>query len=143
MPWDTPENLLQQEITQRRDEGCEIPEGLYARIGALDPTRDAHDRGRIDPLYDELMALPDDPALAAAEPNELDAIRALRPPGPRDLDLRLSDEEALDRLHGAWTGRAVGCALGKPLELIGIGAGRALVKRYLVNRGDWPLADYV
>jgi len=43
----------------------------------------------------------------------------------------------------------VGCALGKPSELIGLGRdaagnsnGRALVKRYLERRGDWPLSDY-
>src|SRR5438093_738953 len=83
---------------------------------------------------------------AGAEPNELGAIRALRPDGPRDLDWKPSDEEALDRFHGAWTGRAVGCALGKPVEGMGMtrdasGAviGRARIKRYLSNRSDWPL----
>lgn len=149
MSWDTPYNLLQAEITQRRDEGCDVPRELLARIAALDPERDAWDLRAIDPLYDALMEVPDDPALAAAEPNDLAAIRRLRPDGPRDLGWNPADEEALDRFHGAWTGRAVGCALGKPVELIGLGhdhggvfAGRARVKRYLVNRGDWPLRDY-
>ncbi|MBL8742394.1 MAG: ADP-ribosylglycohydrolase family protein, partial [Myxococcales bacterium] len=46
-------------------------------------------------------------------------------------------------------GRAVGCALGKPSELIGLARdaegrsiGRSLVKTYLERRGDWPLSDY-
>src|SRR5436309_3059551 len=102
MGWDTPFKLLRHEITQRRDEGCVIPEALLARIDALDAERDAWNERAIDPLYDELMALAEDPALAAAEPNELGAIRALRPDGPRDLDWKPSDEEALDRFHGAW-----------------------------------------
>jgi len=126
-----------------------VPAELLARIDALDPSRDAFDRSVVDPLYDELMALPEDAELAAAEPNDLDAIRALRPEGPRDLGWTPGDDEALDRFHGAWTGRAVGCALGKPVEGMGMsqdGAGRTIgrarIKEYLVRRGDWPLRDY-
>jgi hypothetical protein len=149
MSWDTPYNLLREEITQRRDEGCAIPEDLLARIGALDRERDAYNLRAIDPLYDELMGLPEDPLLAAAEPNDLEEIRRLRPAGPRDLGWTPNEDDALDRLHGAWTGRAVGCALGKPVEGLGMSrddqgrvVGRARIKRYLANRGDWPLRDY-
>ncbi len=148
MSWDTPLMLLRREITQRRDEGCEVPESLVARIEALDPERDGYDESRVGPLYEELMALPEDAELAAREPNDLAAIRALRRDGPRDLRYSPSDEEALDRFHGAWTGRAMGCALGKPAELIGLAEeggrviGRELVTRYLKNRGDYPLRDY-
>src|SRR4051794_18826788 len=120
MAWDTPLNLLKHEITQRRDEGCALPASLLARIQALDAVRDAYDRRTIDPLYDELMELPDDASLAAAEPNELAQIRALRPAGPRDLGWNPEDVVALDRFHGAWTGRSVGCALGKPVEGLGM-----------------------
>src|SRR5215218_2870372 len=101
MSWDTPYKLLRHEITQRRDEGCVLSDDLLARIDALDPARDAYNLGAIDPLYDELMALPEDPALAAAEPNDLDQIRRLRPPGPRDLGYHPTDSDALDRFHGA------------------------------------------
>src|SRR5262245_44110184 len=120
MAWDTPLNLLKEEIVQRRDEGCVIPDDLASRIAALDPTAQAYDVAKVDPLYDELMALPHGAALAAQEPNELDAIRAKRPEGPRTLEFAPSDDEALDRFHGAWTGRAVGCALGKPVEGMGM-----------------------
>ncbi len=150
MAWDTPLRLLQHEIAQRRDEGCQIPSALLAQIDALDPERHAWDRAIVDPLHDALMALDEDAALAAREPNDLDAIRAQRPHGPRDLGWDPSDDEALDRLHGAFTGRAVGCALGKPLELLGLRTdhdgrviGRTTVQRYLQNRGDYPLRDYV
>lgn len=50
------------------------------------------------------------------EPNELDAIRALRPPGPRKLEGRLSRQALRERLKGAWLGRAAGCTLGAPVE---------------------------
>ncbi len=149
MAWDTPYRLLKHELTQRRDEGCIIPASLRSRIEALDSQRDGYDCARIDPLYDELMSLQEDAALAAREPNDLEAIRAQRPDGPRDLGWSPSDDEAFDRFHGAWTGRAVGCALGKPSELIGLArdadgssTGRASVKAYLERRGDWPLRDY-
>jgi ADP-ribosylglycohydrolase len=147
--WDTPYKLLGHELVQRRDEGCVVPASLAERIAALDAERDAWNTAAIDPLYDELMALPEDAALAAAEPNDLDRIRALRPAGPRDLGWDPTDDEALDRFHGAWTGRAVGCALGKPVEGMGMTqdargrvVGRARIKAYLERRGDWPLTDY-
>jgi len=149
MAWDTPYKLLEHEITQRRDEGCVIPDDLLARIAALQSEERAYDSAAIDPLYDELLGLAADAELARAEPNELEDIRALRPDGPRDLGWRPGDDEALDRFHGAWTGRAVGCALGKPVEGMGMSrdgqgrvVGRSRVKQYLLNRGDWPLTDY-
>src|SRR5262249_15445651 len=126
-----------------------VPKSLLLRIDALDPRHDAWNPSRIDPLYEELMGLEEEPLLAAAEPNELEAIRALRPDGPRDLGWSPTDDEALDRFHGAWTGRAVGCALGKPVEGMGMicgeggrVVGRARIKEYLSNRDDWPLHDY-
>jgi hypothetical protein len=148
MAWDTPYNLLREELRQRADEGCLVPADLRARIDALDAEHDQY-APVVESLYDELMRVPEDAALAAAEPNELEAIRALRPPGPRDLSWQPTDDDALDRFHGAWTGRAVGCALGKPVEGLGMTrdgegrvVGRARIKQYLVNRGDWPLRDY-
>jgi hypothetical protein len=148
MSWESPYGLLREEIVQRRDEGCQIPAALLARIDAIDEARDAWNFDAVLPLYDELMDLPEDRELAAREPCDLEAIRALRPDGPRDLGWRPRDEELVDRLHGAWTGRAVGCALGKPVEGMGMSredgrlVGRARIRRYLENRGEWPLRDY-
>ncbi len=148
MAWETPLNLLRRELCQRADEGCNVPADLTERCGALDGEADAFSP-LVEELYTELMALPDDPELARREPNDLAAIRRLRPAGPRELGFAPSEEEALDRFHGAWTGRAVGCALGKPVELLGLACdergrslGRSNIKRYLERRGDWPLADY-
>lgn len=146
--WANPLSLLREELQQRQDEGCVIPNELRARISALHLAADAWNERVVWGLYDELMALPADPVLEAAEPNDLTAIRALRPAGPRDLRWQPTEAELVDRLHGAWTGRATGCALGKPVEGMGMGAhdgkhcGRSDIKKYLQNRGDWPLKDY-
>ena len=49
------------------------------------------------------------------EPNELDEIMALRK--HYEFEAQMPDKETLrKKLLGAWTGRAVGCLLGKPLE---------------------------
>ncbi|HYE05880.1 MAG TPA: ADP-ribosylglycohydrolase family protein [Planctomycetota bacterium] len=146
--WTSPLNLLREELTQRRDEGVAIPDTLLQRIAELHAENDAWNYAAIDPLYDQLMALPEDAALAAREPNDLAAIRALRPDGPRVLAWSPKPEELIDRLHGAWTGRCTGCALGKPVEGMGMRrrhdelVGRKEIKKYLQNRGDWPLKDY-
>jgi len=109
--------LLKEEIRQRRDEGCRIPASLLRRFNELHPKQDEFNSDLLDPIYQELEGLEPDPGLAEAEPNDLDQIRALRPDGPRVMAWSSSDDEPTNcwaRLHGAWTGRAVGCALGKP-----------------------------
>ncbi len=65
----------------------------------------------------ELRALPDDPALRAAEPDDLDRIRDLRPAGTRRYWIELPEATYRDRLEGAWLGRCAGCTLGSIVEL--------------------------
>ena len=171
--WDTAAGLLREEVRQRRDEGCVVPEELAAavdrvavaeRLAAERPAADGPGAGMVETraragvlaesrvaeeLFAALEALGPDRELETREPNDLDAIRALRPDGPRDLGWAPSDAELVDRLHGAWTGRCVGCALGKPVELLGLAiglpdglTGRAAIRRRLEALGDWPLRDY-
>jgi ADP-ribosylglycohydrolase len=142
----SPLGLLTEELRQRSDEECNIPDNLRSRIKAV---ADEWDADAVEPLYDELMTLEANADLAALEPNDLDAIRQLRPDGRPTLPWQVTDAERLDRFHGAWTGRATGCALGKPVEGMGFGidesgnlAGRKRIKSYLQNRDDWPLRDY-
>jgi hypothetical protein len=52
----------------------------------------------------------------------------------------------LYKYGGAWTGRAAGCALGKPTEIMGItgqpgGPRRSQTKSYLQARDQWPLQN--
>lgn len=146
--WTTPYALLREEMLQRRDEGAVLPAELRSRLDALDPVADAWNESVVWSLYDELAAIPADHVLEACEPDELGAIRRLRPHGPRDLHWAPSEAELVDRLHGAITGRATGCALGKPVEVVGSGVaegrltGRRDIKRHLLALGDWPLRDY-
>ena len=145
--WDSERGLLEAEVTQRRDEGCEVPQWVRDAVAALPSSDDGAETAQ---LWEALDGLAPDARLASAEPNELAAIRALRPDGPRDLDWRPADSELVDRLHGAWMGRAVGCALGKPVETPWYGmaveagrtVGRARIRGLLDAQGAWPLSDY-
>lgn len=89
----------------------------------------------------ELARLPVDRALQAAEPDGLEAIRRLRPEGPRIVTGRLTDAQYRKRLKGAWLGRAAGCALGAPVENWTIDAMERLAARCGVPfppRDYWP-----
>ncbi len=148
--WTHERGLLQAEITQRRDEGCNVPQALLDAVAGLRSSTQVWDEAASAPLWDVLAQLPHDSSLARAEPNDLDAIRALRGDGPRDLGWQPADAELVDRMHGAWTGRAVGCALGKPVESGSYGmafengqsVGRQRIRDLLQARGEWPLRDY-
>ena len=145
--WEGPLTLLQLEVTQREYEGHTVPENLKEQIAALDDEKDAFNFEAVDVLYKELDTLPQDPEFPYVQPNDLDGIRRERPDGPRQLG-SVPEAELLDRLHGAWTGRSAGCALGKPVEGMGIVGqqgmvGRQAIRTYLENRQHWPLDYYI
>lgn len=68
----------------------------------------------------------------------LDAIRESRPKGPRKLTTQLSNPRMLDKIHGGWLGRCVGCLLGKPVELWT----HKMIEDYLNAGNAYPLNDY-
>jgi len=87
----------------------------------------------------ELRALPEDPALRAAEPDDLNAIRALRPDGARRYWSALPEETFRDRLEGAIMGRFAGCVLGSIVECWEI----EKMERWAAYLGDaFPPDDY-
>lgn len=144
--WATPLELTLEEVKQRKDEGCVVPEALERELRALDGEKDAYNE-RLIGIQRQLAALEPSEDFAYVQPDDLEGIRRERPAGPRRLALDLSDADLLDRFHGAWTGRAIGCALGKPVEGLGIMGfrgepGRPVIKRYLEARNEWPLANY-
>jgi len=55
------------------------------------------------------------------------------------VKLNLTDTQVLDRIHGAWLGRAAGCALGKPVE----GWQKNRIDSYLQFARALPLNDYL
>jgi hypothetical protein len=147
--------LLQHEIAQRREEGFDVSaiEREWQALGL--PTirvhrpvseeyraRAARHRDALEALYQRLEALDATPAgvaLDRAEPSQLAAIKAVRPPGPRRLPLDLSTPALRDRILGAWLGRAAGCLLGKPVE----GWSRAAIRELLDYAGEYPLRQYI
>lgn len=144
--WDTPLMLTRHEVVQREYEGCHVPDNMRAALKAMDPVRDSHS-DVLSVIRRDLAALEPAADFPYVQPNDLDAIRSARPKPERRMRERLKDDVLLDKLHGAWTGRAVGCALGKPVEHLGMmgfsgDSGRKAIRRYLEARGAWPLRDY-
>ncbi|OGV52721.1 MAG: hypothetical protein A2X49_16665 [Lentisphaerae bacterium GWF2_52_8] len=141
--WKNPLDLLKYELVQLDYEGYIVPEAAREALAQLHPTYDICNTEKLNAIHQMLSNLPRKPDFHYVQPNELDEIKKERPDGPRKLPMKLSDAELLDRFHGAWTGRACGCALGKPVEGMGMGfKGRASIKRYLQKRQHWPLDYY-
>jgi len=127
--------FIRQEITQREEEGCELGD-LGSRIDAAIKDNATAD---LVTLYDELDALEPAESFAYEEPSTLAEIKALRPDGPRRMEISISDGELYDRIHGAWLGRAAGCSLGKPTE----GWPKERIDEYLESKNALPLDNYV
>jgi ADP-ribosylglycohydrolase len=87
----------------------------------------------------ELKKLPVDRKRAKREPNDLEAIRALRPNGPRRLWPELDRAAYADRLEGALLARFAGCTLGAPVEGWPVEKMQALAEE---NGDEFPPSDY-
>ena len=86
-----------------------------------------------------LEKLPVDKKLALKEPNDLGAIQALRPKGPRQLWCCFKEKEYPEKLEGALLGRLAGCTLGAPVEFWEIEKMENLAKE---NKEKFPPRDY-
>ena len=116
--YDTWNDYLKQGFKQAREEGRE-----EAAIAELEPQIEAAlseaqngDDSRAASLLEQLLAIPVSTQFPFNEPSDLESIKALRATGVRRFAKSWSDDELLDKLHGAWLGRCSGCALGKPIE---------------------------
>jgi ADP-ribosylglycohydrolase len=137
--WIQPEDLVGHELRQSREEGKDvdaIEERWLASGGRPAPGRGASQepaspavRRLAVELLDELDML--SRPFAADEPEELEAILAAAAP----VAGRAPD---LDRVRGAWLGRAAGCVLGKPVENIPRDGIRALAQA----TGNWPVTGW-
>jgi ADP-ribosylglycohydrolase len=124
--------LVRAELAQRREEGCDVT-GLEDRLA------NARDGSDADDILRALEALEPAGSFPYREPSTLEEIRALRPDGPRRMEMPLDDSDLLDRILGGWLGRAAGCSLGKPVE----GWTKARIDSYLEHAGALPLDDYM
>jgi ADP-ribosylglycohydrolase len=148
--WASTKELVSEEFAQSIEEGKDP-----SAVEALRPTWAAagDDEAALAAIHAQLLALPIRPDYPFNEPSDFAGIRALRSSGQRRWPLALNDAALLDKLHGAWLGRCVGCALGKPAESImvrtdlaakGHGNSWERQKQYLVavSPDEWPIRDY-
>ena len=87
----------------------------------------------------ELKGLPLDEELAKKEPNDLEAIKALRPDGMRRQWKEFDRDKYLERVEGALLGRFAGCTLGAPVEGWAIDRMESLARE---NGQEFPPTDY-
>ncbi|MGC5170101.1 ADP-ribosylglycohydrolase family protein [Microbacterium sp. DT81.1] len=141
--WANVRLLLEEEYRQSAEEGKDHDaiESIRARAASED------DPAALAGLHVELVALPVRPDFPFIEPDDLHAIRSLRgaSPGVESAGSR----DLPDQLHGAWLGRAVGCALGKPVEAFMSARGelaswqRQRLFLQAISPDEWPIRGYV
>ncbi|GAA2235044.1 ADP-ribosylglycohydrolase family protein [Streptomyces amakusaensis] len=156
LTWVQPEDLVGHELRQAAEDGRDASgiAAVWRAAGGPPPPPAAGASPRPAApalralalrLLDELAELPS--PLAALEPTDLPAIRAAcpdwptpepEPPEPRVPRARAAAGPAVEALHAAWLGRAVGCLLGKPVEKLPLHAIRALGRA----TGNWPLTTW-
>jgi hypothetical protein len=140
--WLTAEDL-KVELRQLDDEGRDVTplRREFERLIRLGDAKLAlpANQEKAGVLLDKAQKLKTRKGYAFDEPSDLAAIRKLRPRGPRRYPKPLSDKTLLDRIAGAWTGRCVGCLLGKPLE----GVRSWDIEGFLKASGQWPLGGYI
>lgn len=131
-------NLIRYEITQRREEGCDVEtvEEHFNRVTGMDT---GPQRAELNSILHDVEELKPAESFPYVEPSTLEEIRAERPEGPRRIELNLTDSQVYDRIYGAWLGRAAGCALGKPVE----GWDKSKIDSYLQFAEALPLNDYI
>ncbi|MDR1191855.1 MAG: ADP-ribosylglycohydrolase family protein [Verrucomicrobiales bacterium] len=143
--WDKAQVLIKTECEQSIEEGKDpaAVEALRAECAAA-----GDDAARLQQLHGKFLALPVRADFGFEEPSDLENIRRLRPANRRPLTVSRAVSDLADKLHGAWLGRCVGCALGKPVEAY-MGQRNGLrswerQRAYLtaIAPDEWPLRDY-
>ncbi len=132
-----PSDLI-TEYVQSIDEGLDIEKykALFEAVSELD--NGEYKTRMSDVIYEMVINAKMRKDYKYSEPNELRAIRKLRE--PHDFEYIMPDKETLrKKLLGAWTGRAVGCLLGKPVE--GIRSNELIP--LLKETGNYPMHRYI
>jgi ADP-ribosylglycohydrolase len=139
--WENLESLVEEEIRQREEEGCNVN-------GFIEKLREAGNDQDLMVIYNSLQELPVQSDFPYIEPNGLNEIRDERPGAPIKLTSSLSDDQWKDKFYGAWLGRLAGCALGKPIENDGFMSGShgrtgwENVKLWFEGADAWPIQNY-
>ncbi|MBE6811863.1 MAG: ADP-ribosylglycohydrolase family protein [Ruminococcaceae bacterium] len=131
-----PQDLL-AEYNQSMEEGLDVEryKGLFEEVASLE-AGDIKTR-MSDLLFELVINAGTQPGYQYDEPSALEEIQALR--SAHDFAPTQPDNETLrKKILGAWTGRAVGCLLGKPLE--GIRSDELIP--FLKETDNYPLHRY-
>lgn len=145
--WAEAHQLLTDEFRQSLEEGRDpqVIEALRARAEALAPS----EHEKLAAIWYETQSVPQRADFPFVEPSGLEAIRAerLHPVAARTLPY--GEEGLFDRMHGAWLGRCIGCALGKPVEPLmdakeGVSS-KERIRQYLVgvSPDEYPIRGYI
>ncbi|MBA3868060.1 MAG: ADP-ribosylglycohydrolase family protein [Anaerolineae bacterium] len=128
--------FLTDELDQRQQEGYDISD-VEASLRAL--SQGSPTQYDIEVGWKKLENLELRPDYPFQEPSNWSDITAARAE-PSKLDARFSANQLHDRIYGGLLGRAIGCTLGRPLELLGDFED---IQEFL-ERGDaYPLNNYV
>lgn len=129
---------LMKEYVQSYEEGLDVEKykSLFETVSQL--YNGEHKTRLSDVLFDIVLNADMREGYKYNEPNELDEIKALRK--PHELESVTPDNDTLrKKLLGAWTGRACGCLLGKPIECIRSDELIPLLK----ETGNYPMHRYI
>jgi len=138
--WDTLRGLLNEELKQRTEEGCDTF-GFDKKIISA-----GHNINALNAVYDELMDLEIKGDYPYEEPSDLETIKVLRPKG-NDFKVQTSGLD-IDLFYGAWLGRCCGCALGRPIEMWHFMCGKdgvsgwELVYEWFKGANAFPITGY-
>ncbi|MEZ0537581.1 ADP-ribosylglycohydrolase family protein [Caldicellulosiruptoraceae bacterium PP1] len=140
--WVSLRELLKYEIIQKKEEGYDVT-GIEEK---LMNTCEENEQDLMK-IYDELKnAKKIDNSFF--EPSDIETIKSLRPNGPRRLEILDDDGSLKNKFYGAWLGRCVGCALGKPLEAMDFMEGNSKnpgwknVMLWFKGADAWPIKGY-
>ncbi len=126
------------EYNQSIEEGLDIEKykDLFEAVAALEPGENKTKLS--DVIFDIVMNADIKADYKYKEPSDLNEIKALR--NPHTFEENAPDDDTLrKKILGAWTGRAVGCLLGKPIE--GIRSNELLP--FLKETGNYPMHRYI
>jgi ADP-ribosylglycohydrolase len=127
------EQLVRDEITQRKEEGYDVT-GIEDKFLKAE-RKDASELNGFLKALERASPKPDFPY---KEPSDLKEIRAERLRELESIEITLPDDELYDKIYGGWLGRCAGCLLGKPVE----GLSKEQIEEWLKIAGAYPLRDY-
>jgi len=127
------EQLVKDEITQRKEEGYDVTDIENRFLKA--ERKDASELNEFLKALEKASPKPDFPY---KEPSDLKEIKAEHPKKLESIEITLSDEELCNKIYGGWLGRCAGCLLGKPVE----GLNKEQIEEWLKFADAYPLKDY-